>query len=224
MTRFRIAIPTLAATLVALFLCLGVSAAEGTESKRVLRFMTRNMDAGPDLNLIFANYPDIPTGVSATLAQVTSTDIPLRVKRLADEIRVSQPDFIALQEVTTWRTGSSCDSTVVLYDQLQLLLDALAARHMKYTIAAAQTLETIAAPSLTGCVSFEDRNALLMRTDLKPTGIEVSNIQSSNYAHSLDLTTIGIYGFPLIFSGYMSADIKAGSDTFRLINTHLAST
>ncbi len=224
MTRFRMPIPALAAILVALVLCLGVSAAEGNESKRVLRFMTRNMDAGTDLNLIFFYYPDIPTGVSATLEQVVSTDIPSRVKRLADEIRTTQPDFVALQEVTTWRTGPSCGSTVVLYDQLQLLLDALAARHMKYTVAAAQTLETIAAPSLTGCVSFEDRNALLMRTDLKPAGIEVSNIQSSNYAHSLDLTAIGISGFPLIFNGYMSADIKAGSDTFRLFNTHLAST
>src|SRR4051794_31938604 len=94
--------------------------------------MTRNMDAGTDLNLIFAYYPNVPAGVSATLAQVISTDIPPRIQRLADEVRTNQTDFIALQEVTEWRTGA-CGPTTVLYDQLQLLVDALAARNMPYT-------------------------------------------------------------------------------------------
>jgi endonuclease/exonuclease/phosphatase family metal-dependent hydrolase len=230
MTLFRISKTALAAAAVALIVCLGASAAQGNgnESKRVLRFMTRNMDAGTDLNLIFANPGDIPAGVTATLAQVISTDLPGRAKRLADEIRTSQPDFIALQEVTTWRTGVwgayGCGSTTVLYNQLQLLLDALAARHMAYTPVAVQSLGTIGAPSLTGCVSIEDRNALLVRADLKPTGIEISNVQTHQYANYLDLSVIGMSGFPPIYQGYMSADIKAGSETFRLFNTHLAST
>jgi len=223
MTRFRIPQKALAAAVAALVLCLGASAAQGNESKRVLKFMTRNMDAGTDLNLIFVYYPNIPRGVSETLAQVISTDIPSRAKRLADEIRTNQPDFIALQEVTTWRTGA-CGSTTVLYDQLQLLLDALAARHMAYTPLVVDTLVTIEAPALTGCVSYEDRNALLVRADLRPTGIEISNVHTYHYAHYLDLGAIGVTGFPPIYHGYMYADIKAGSDTFRLFNTHMEST
>jgi endonuclease/exonuclease/phosphatase family metal-dependent hydrolase len=223
MTRSKTANRAFATAVAALVLCLGASAAQDNESKRVLKFMTRNMDAGTDLNLIFYYYPDIPTGVSATLEQVISTDLPSRAKHLADEIRTNQPDFIALQEVTTWRTGA-CGKTAVLYDQLQLLLDALAARHMAYSPLVVDSLVTIEKPALTGCVSFEDRNALLVRTDLRPTGIEISNVHTYHYASYLDLTSIGVFGFPPIYHGYMYADIKAGSDTFRLFNTHMEST
>ena len=93
-----------AITAAAVFFCIGPTA-RADDSKRVLKVMTRNMDAGTDLNLIFANYPDIPTGTSATMTQVVTTNIPGRVKRLAEEIRLSKPDFVALQEVTEWRTG-----------------------------------------------------------------------------------------------------------------------
>ena len=209
----------LAAT--ALVFCLTASA-QVNESKLVLKIVTRNMDAGTDLNLIFAYYPNIPGGVSATLAQVISTDIPSRAQRLADEIRTNQPDFIALQEVTEWRTGP-CGATTVLYDQLQLLLNALAARNMQYTPLAVDTLNVIEAPSLEGCVRYTDRNAILIRTNLR-SGIEVSNVQSYHYLRTLDLSTIGILGFPPVIHGYISADIKAGNDTFRLFNTHLEST
>lgn len=221
MLRRMIKPSSVALAVAAVVFCVSASAQVG-ESKRVLKIMTRNMDAGTDLNLIFAYYPDIPGGVSATLAQVISTDIPSRAQRLADEIRTIQPDFVALQEVTEWRTGP-CGATTVLYDQLQLLLDALAARNMPYTPLAVDTLNAIEAPSLDGCVRYTDRNALLARSDLR-SSIEASNVQSYHYAHYLDLSTIGIFGFPPIFHGYISADIKAGSDTFRLFNTHLDST
>ena len=201
---------------------ISLSSATAAESKRVLKVMTRNMDAGTDLNLIFYYLPDIPKGVSATLQQVISTDIPARTARLADEIRNSQPDFIGLQEVTEWRTGA-CGSTAVLYDQLQLLLDALAARHMSYTPLSIQAFEPIEAPTLAAgqCLRFTDRNALLVRTDLRPTGIVVSHVQTSRFDHFLDLSALGL---PNTYHGYISADIKAGSDTFRLVTTHLEST
>jgi len=213
---------TKAVALAAAVFCLMASAAQADESKRVLKIMTRNMDAGTDLNLIFIYYPDIPRGVSATLAQAISTDIPSRAQRLAEEIRINQPDFIALQEVTEWRIGP-CGATTVLYDQLQLLVDALAALHVPYTPAAVDTLNVIEAPSLDGCVRYTDRNALLIRSSLR-SGVQVSNVQSYHYLHFLDLSTIGVLGFPPILHGYISADIQAGSGTFRLFNTHLEST
>src|SRR5438067_2010928 len=130
----------------AIALCLGATSARADEGKRVLKVMTRNMDAGTDLNLIFANYPDIATGVSATMTQVVTTNVPGRVKRLAEEIRLSRPDFVALQEVTTWQTGV-CGATTVLYDQLKMLLDALAASEMAYTTVAVNVYSSIEAPS-----------------------------------------------------------------------------
>jgi len=212
----------IALTFTALVSCFIASPAQADDSKRVLKVMTRNMDAGTDLNLIFAYYPNVPAGVSATLAQVISTDIPSRIQRLADEVRTNQPDFIALQEVTEWRTGT-CGATTVLYDQLQLLVDALAARNMQYTRLAVDSLNVIEAPSLNGCVRYTDSNAILMRSELR-SGIEVSNVQSHHYLHYLDLSTIGIFGFPPFFHGYISADVKAGSETIRLFDTHLEST
>ena len=92
-----------AITAAAVFFCIGPTA-RADDSKRELKIMTRNMDAGTDLNLIFANYPDIATEASATMTQVVTTNIPGRVKRLAEEIRLIN-DFVALQEVTEWRTG-----------------------------------------------------------------------------------------------------------------------
>ena len=212
----------LALALTAIAYCLTAPLVQADESKRVLKVMTRNMDAGTDLNLIFYYYPNIPVGVSATLAQVISTDIPSRIQRLADEVRTNQPDFIALQEVTEWRTGV-CGATTVLYDQLELLVDALAARNMQYTRLAVDTLNVIEAPALDGCVRYADSNAILVRSDLR-SGIEVSNVQSHHYQSYLDLSTIGFIGFPPFFHGYISADVRAGSETFRLFNTHLEST
>src|ERR1700693_3923891 len=87
----------LALALSAIAYCLTASPAQADESKRVLKVMTRNMDAGTDLNLIFAYYPNVPGGVSATLKQVISTNIPARIQSLAEEVRTNQPDFIALQ-------------------------------------------------------------------------------------------------------------------------------
>src|SRR5690242_19318188 len=93
-----------AITAAAAFFCVAPTA-RADDSQRELKIMTINMDAGTDLNLIFANYPDIATGASATMTQVVTTNIPGRVKRLAEEIRLSKPEFVALQEVTEWRTG-----------------------------------------------------------------------------------------------------------------------
>jgi endonuclease/exonuclease/phosphatase family metal-dependent hydrolase len=180
------------------------------------------MDAGTDLNLIFAFLPDVPRGVSATLEQINSTDIPGRAARLADEIRTSQPDLIGLQEATEWRSGT-CGSTTVLYDQLQLLLDALKARNMHYTKVAVQVFPTIEAPTLVAgqCLSFTDRNAVLAKTELRPTGMEISNIQMQQYQHYLDLSALGL---PPIYHGFLSCDIRAGSESFRFYSTHLEST
>ena len=185
--------------------------------------MTRNMDAGTDLNLIFANYPDIATGTSATMTQVVTTNIPGRVKRLAEEIRLSKPDFVALQEVTEWRTGV-CGDTSVVYDQLKLLMDTLAMSDTPYTTLAVDIFPAIEAPSLSGCVRFTDRNAILVRSDLQPPEVTTSNIQVKRYAAKLDLGAIGMAGFPPFFRSYMSVDVTVGGDTIRLVNTHLEST
>lgn len=116
------------------------------EGLRTLNVMTRNMDAGTDLNLIFYYYPDIPAGVSATLAEVIASDIPHRAELLAEEIVTRKPDFIGLQEVTIWGMGT-CGATTVLYDQLELLLHGLEKRNVHYRTVALNHLTTLEAPA-----------------------------------------------------------------------------
>ena len=186
--------------------------------------MTRNMDAGTDLNLIFAYYPDIPSGVSATLAEVMANDIPGRAELLAEEIVAKKPDFVGLQEVTLWGKGA-CGATTVLYDQLQLLLAALEKRDAHYKTVALNELTSLEAPAnAITCVSFKDRNALLVRTEDEDEKIEVSNVQTRQFQATLDLSRIGIVGFPPIVRGYISADARLDGKTVRVVTTHLEST
>ena len=66
---------------------------------------------------------------------VDHTDFATRSKLLAEEIAVTRPDLIGLQEVALWRRGplqldqiGRPDATVVDYDFLGILLADLAAR------------------------------------------------------------------------------------------------
>ncbi len=204
--------------------CLTAQAAQTNNAKRVVTVMTRNMDAGTDLNLILGSPADIPAGVTATIQEVIGSDVPGRAERLAEEIRTTHPDLIALQEVTEWRQGA-CEATAVLYDQLQLLLDALAARHMSYEVLKVQTLFAVEAPAESGCVGMTDRNAVLVTSDQQSAGIKIDNVQSVLYATTLDLGSLGFTSLPLvIYHGYITADVQAGSEKFRFVNTHLDST
>jgi hypothetical protein len=94
--------------------------------------MTRNMHAGSGFDAIFASTDDasFAAAVAQTFEQVKASDIPVRAANLADEIKAAQPDLIALQEVSLWRTGAIMQppAATVLYDQLDILVAELAKR------------------------------------------------------------------------------------------------
>ena len=94
--------------------------------KPQVKVMTRNMDAGTDLGFVFAatDLASFAQGTAATLAEIRASGIPERAAKLADEIAAQQPDLIALQEVTLWRTGKLLKppASEILFDQLDLLL------------------------------------------------------------------------------------------------------
>src|SRR5215471_1279813 len=70
--------------------------------KRELKVMTRNMDAGTDLNFFFVEGP--LTAAADTFTEVLRSDIPGRAALLANEIAAEQPDLIGLQEVSLYQT------------------------------------------------------------------------------------------------------------------------
>jgi endonuclease/exonuclease/phosphatase family metal-dependent hydrolase len=180
--------------------------------------MTQNMDAGTDLGFILA-LEGTPESVDLTLAEIQASDIPGRAALLATQIAAEQPDIVALEEVTTWRMGTTPETaTDVLYDQLALLLSALADEGVPYDIVAVNTLTDLALPGSTDyALRYTDRDALLVRSDLRPPAFHLSDVHSRIYDAALSFGELPIY------QGWISADVHIGNRHFRLVETHLES-
>jgi endonuclease/exonuclease/phosphatase family metal-dependent hydrolase len=184
--------------------------------------MTQNMDAGTDLTYAIAELQGVfPTGIGVELTyqEILASRLPDRAALLAVHIADKKPDLLALQEVTLWRTGPSVDTaTSVLFDQLQLLLAALAAKGVPYDIVAVNTLGDLALPKASGgALRFTDRDALLVRADLRPPAFHLSDVHSSIFDAVYSL------GGLQVPSGWISAMVHTGNRHFRLVNTHLQS-
>ena len=202
-----------------LVLCLGtLGAARAASDKRTLKVMTQNMDAGTDLQWLL--LLPVPQSVDKTYQEITTSDIPGHAALLADDIASEQPDLVSLQEVTLWRTGSSpATAEDVLYDQLDLLLDALRARHQHYHKVAVVSLTDAALPMSSGLfLRFTDRNAVLARSDLRQSELELSNVRTHRFQ-----ATVNFLGIPIV-SGWITAEAKVRGKSLRFAATHLQST
>jgi endonuclease/exonuclease/phosphatase family metal-dependent hydrolase len=193
----------------------------GAEPKPVT-IMTQNMSAGTDLTYAIyglLGYIDIPTGVEMTYQEVQASDISQRAAMLAAAVAKKKPDLLALQEVTLWRTGpTATTATAVFADQLQSLLDSLAANQVPYDIVAVNNVGDLALPKLSGGVlRMTDRNALLVRADLRPPDFNLSDIHAALFDSAYSL------GGLQVPSGWISAMVHSGNRHFRLFTTHLQS-
>jgi endonuclease/exonuclease/phosphatase family metal-dependent hydrolase len=182
----------------------------------VVKIMTQNMDAGTDLG--FALALGVPEGVDLTLAEILASNIPQRADLLARKIAREKPHLLALQEVTLWRTGPTPETaTRVLYDQLKLLLRALARHGVPYHIVAVNTLTDIVLPGTNGALRYTDRDALLVRSDLRRPAFHISDTQTHIYDAAFDFQGL------LVVQGWISADVRVGNKHFLLVVTHLMS-
>lgn len=199
-----------------LFISVSGFAAEPSQVK----IMTQNMDDGTDLGFAIAEllgYLPPGVGVDLTYQEVVASDIPGRTALLAAKIAAKKPDLLALQEADLWRTGDTVNSaTTVLYDQIQLLLADLAAEGVPYEIVAVDTLGDQALSRASGgALRITDRNALLMRADLNPPALHVSDVHSNTFNA---VYSIGPLRAP---AGWISAIVHTGNSHFRLLTTHL---
>jgi endonuclease/exonuclease/phosphatase family metal-dependent hydrolase len=196
---------------------------EDNHSDRSLTVMTRNLDAGTDFGYIFnaPTVPDLLAGAAKTYTEVLASNPAARAARVADEIATSKPDLVALQEVSVWRTGPlGGPAATKTIDQLQLLLDALAARHLGYSAAVVVPNLDAEIPTALGIdVRFTDNDAILVRTDESPGHLRVSNPQSGHFANFLTvLTVVGNVAVP---RSWESVDVTARGRSARFIGTHL---
>jgi len=191
--------------------------------------MTRNMYYGAELDPILGatDEASFAAAAAAVMAQVTNTGFAERASRLADEIAATNPDLISLQEVSMWRTGPMMQPPAadVAYDQLDLLLQALAKRNLHYGVVATQTLLDAEAPIPTANVDFRltDRDVMLARIDLPQSIFDIDNVQAHRYkaVWQVGSPLLGQFGIP---EGWLSADVTVQGVRFRFVATHLEST
>ena len=184
-----------------------------------VKILTQNMDVGTNESYILQFASTQPKlGVDLTLAEIIASNIPGRAALLANRIAAEKPDLVGLQEVGLWRVGlTPATANVVLYDQLQLLLQALSAKGVPYQAVAVNGLTDIALPATFGAVRFTDRDALLVRADARPSTLQIANAQTHVYGAALPFD-----GFQVV-AGWISADVTAGGTPFKFVTTHLMS-
>jgi len=203
-------------------------------SGEAVTIMTQNLYLGTDLvPVLGATTPEgLFTAAGVGFANVQATNFAERAVALAKEVETNRPTLIALQEVSLFRTRTyptptdPTPPTTFVIDYLQLLLDALAARGLHYGVVAEvknfdSEIPAYNLPGVTGLglVRLTDRDIILARTDLNPDRLFLSNVQSSNFATNLPVSTP--VGNLTLLRGWASVDVTVGKKTFRFLTTHL---
>lgn len=186
--------------------------------------MTQNMDDGTDLTYVVAALLPIPllpleAAVDLTYYELIASAIPYRVTAMATEIAYRKPHLVAVQEAALWRTGPAPDkATEPLSDSLDTLVSALQDLGAPYKVVAVNDLFDIAVPGATlGALRFTDRNALLVRADLKPPQFHLSNVHANTFSAAF------LFAGLTVPAGWITADVHVGNKQFRVVTTHLQS-
>ena len=235
MRRFLITVVTLALLMVPLTATIASADSQGRPNGvGPVRAMTYNLYVGADIFRV-ADPTDprpIPVIVAEIMQIVMATDFPERSHAIADQIAKNKPHLIGLQEVSLIRyqspgdflDGNPLPATDVLYDYLDLLLDALADRGLHYEVAGVVENADVELPMFAGVdgggnplfddIRLTDRDVILAQK-----GVKISNVLAANYSNNL---IIPIAGIPVEFlRGYVAVDAKIKKSSYRFVNTHL---
>jgi hypothetical protein len=215
----------------ALLIVPQVPAAAAAPQPAKVNVLTRNLYLGADLAPVFqAPASQFLEVAKQQFLMVQATDFPSRAKALAHEIKDADPVLIGLQEASLWRKGEAgvldgpvTPATIVVYDYLQLLRDALAAEGLSYNVLVEQFTSDGEIPTALGYdVRLTQRTAILGKAGLPPDELAVSNAASGLYATFLTVPTAG--GPALDKRGWTAVDATVNQWKFRFITTHLDST
>ena len=202
----------------------------GAKRADEIRVMTRNVSIGGNIDrvLVAPSMNEVPLLVAQTWQEIVTNDFHVRAAALAQEIKARDPDIIGLQEITTFRVqdpgdmvfGGTEPATVVAYDYLQILLDALEERGLRYEVAgliadteAEMPMVTSPAPTFAD-VRMTDYDVVLVKPH-----VSVENVIERNFAYDWSLP-FGPEGLT-VKRGYVAFDARIGDREFRLISTHL---
>jgi hypothetical protein len=187
---------------------------------RSITVLTRNMYIGADVDAVIAALasPDPNDDLPALLGNIAvlqRTAFPVRAQALAAEIARARPHIVGLQEVTELQvnlTGLGIPVNIDL-NFLPVLLDALAARGLTYTVAA-QVINLTAAP-LPG-ISVTDHDVILVdasRVSVAP------GVVAQTYALNLGVVAPGVD----IKRGWVRIEANVEGMPVTVASTHLES-
>jgi endonuclease/exonuclease/phosphatase family metal-dependent hydrolase len=196
---------------------------------RKLIVMSRNMDTGSDYNLVLraTNETEAVLAVAATYKEIVDSNIPERADGIAAEIQQQKPDLVALQEVTTLLHGPfGGPATTQDFDQLESLMNALAARGLQYEIVKLQQNSDLEFPALDLSSGFFDarvidHDVVLARADLPVSEFKVEAKTSQYFTNILGLPMFGT--LVQVPRGWIAVDVKLRGKPYRLVDTHLES-
>jgi len=209
----------------------------GPGGKRGVDLMQVNLYVGGGLQRAVALDPPQPGYITNLVATVTgiyyeivASKPEIRLQGVAKQIADRMPDVVSVEEASLIRLESPGDlvlggtnpATNVVYDYLKILTDALAAEGAHYNVVAVTYGFDVEMPMFnlqTGTIDdarLTDREAILVRTDLPPGQLRVSNPQGGNFSNVVVTAT----GLPLLY-GWCSVDVFIRGQNFRYICAHL---
>jgi endonuclease/exonuclease/phosphatase family metal-dependent hydrolase len=219
----------LAALLVAAFaLVTGpvpASATAPAQAERRFTVMTYNVYLGANLQPLFAPVSDpleLILRAKDIFDHLDKVDFNVRAVAIAKQIIENDPDVVALQEVSLWRTvlRSTPAEITVKYDFLQILLDQLARQGHPYrTVSVSENFSGRLPISLTTDGLYTDRNAIIV-----PVDEAISELITSNPMHGVFETSlpVSVGGTPLeVTRGWASTDVTIRGKTYRFFDTHV---
>jgi hypothetical protein len=193
--------------------------------------MTRNVYVGGHVDrLLDVTDPNqIPFLVTETFMEMLSTNFYYRAEALADEIMIGKPHLIGLQEISTiytqspgdYMVGNPVPATDLVFDYLQILMDALTARELEYEVAGIITNFDVEMPMFVfdeygNVIGLDDARLIDFDVLLARKDVEIFDVVEQNFTDSIKLL-----GVIPILRGYVAAKIKVGRKMYWVASTHL---
>ena len=199
-----------------------------------LTVMTQNLYLGSSLDpaIEAQGAAEFLAAVATIYGTAVATDFPKRAQTIAQAIAAERPDLLGLQEVTKWTAVRTDDGPALPnYDFLEILMDALEAEGLDYSVAGVVSNASISAPLLNPALECDgtfpafdcnatllDRDAILVNNE---SGIQVTprSLKTGRFKAQASLQTpLGPRSFD---RGWLYVDMRYQGRDFRFANTHL---